>query len=112
MTDPNNFPGGPNLIVTCKSADKIQFFDAATLSRTGEFDAPGSTHELVRAPDGKTAYGSVYGGGIFGKYSYPDRRIAVIELPSRQVTGTIDVGDTLAPHGVMMDGDTLWCTAE
>ena len=52
MIDPNNRPGGPNLILTAKSANKIQFFDAATLAKTGEIDMPGSTHEMIRSPDG------------------------------------------------------------
>jgi len=38
MIDPNNRPGGPQLILTAKSANKIQFFDAATLAKTAEID--------------------------------------------------------------------------
>lgn len=111
--DPNNRPGGPNLILTAKGANKIQFFDAATLAPTGELDMPGSTHEMVRSPDGKKIFASVYGGGIFGKNKDPDRRIAVIDLASKSLERTIDVGDNLAPHSLMMDvRGTLWSTAE
>jgi DNA-binding beta-propeller fold protein YncE len=111
--DPNNRPGGPNLILTAKSANKIQFFDAATLAKTAELDMPGSTHEMIRSPDGGKVYASVYGGGIFGKNKDPDRRIAVIDLASKKLERTIDVGDNLAPHSVMMDGrGTLWSTGE
>jgi len=113
MTDPNNRPGGPNLILTAKSDNKIQFFDAATLAKTAELDMPGSTHEMIRSPDGKKIYASVYGGGIFGKNTNPDRRIAVIDLGSKKLERTIDLGDNIAPHSVMMDGrGTLWSTAE
>jgi DNA-binding beta-propeller fold protein YncE len=113
MTDPNNRPGGPNLILTAKSADKVQFFDAGTLAKTGEIDMPGSTHEMIRSLDGGTVYASIYGGGIFGKNKDPDRRIAVIDLASKSLSRTIDVGGNVAPHSVMMDeGGTLWCTAE
>ncbi len=113
MTDPNNRPGGPNLVLTAKSADKVQFFDAATLSLTGEIAMPGSTHELIRAGDGATVYGSIYGGGTFGNNKNPDRRIAVIDLATQSLNRTIDVGAALAPHSVMMDAaGTLWCTAE
>ena len=111
--DPNNRPGGPNLVLTAKSADKLQFFDAATLAKTAEIDMPASTHELIRSLDGKTLYGSVYGGGIFGKNKDPDRRIAVIDLASKSLARTIDVGDNFAPHSLMMDArGTLWSTAE
>jgi len=76
MPDLNNPLGGPHLIVTAKTANKVQFFDAATLAKTGEIDMPASTHEMILSPDGKKVFASVYGGGIFGKNSAPDRRIA------------------------------------
>jgi DNA-binding beta-propeller fold protein YncE len=111
--DPNNRPGGPNLVLTAKSANKVQFFDAATLALRSEIDMPASTHELIRSPDGAKVYGSIYGGGIFGKNKDPDRRIAVIDLAGRRLQRTIDVGGLFAPHSVMMDAHgTLWCTAE
>jgi hypothetical protein len=53
MLDPNNQPGGSNLILTAKSADKVQFFDAQALALTGEIAMPGSTHEAA-APSGRT----------------------------------------------------------
>ena len=113
MIDPNNRPGGPQLILTAKNANKVQFFDSATLAKTGEIDMPASTHEMIRSPDGGKVYASVYGGGIFGKNKDPDRRIAVIDLASKKLERTIDVGDNYAPHSVMMDaGGTLWSTAE
>jgi DNA-binding beta-propeller fold protein YncE len=113
MTDPNNRPGGPNLILTAKSANKIQFFDAATLAKTGDIAMPGSTHEMIRSPDGGKVYASVYGGGIFGKNKDPDRRVAVIDLARKSLERTIDVGANVAPHSLMMDASgTLWCTAE
>lgn len=111
--DPNNRAGGPRLVVTAKTAGKVQFFDAATLAKTGEIDMPASTHEMVRSGDGGAVYASVYGGGIFGKNANPDRRVAVIDLSAMAVTGMIDTGAAVAPHGVMLDRDgMLWCTAE
>ena len=53
MTDPNNRPGGPNLIVTAKTAHKVHFLDAATLATTATIDMPGSTHEIALSPDGR-----------------------------------------------------------
>src|SRR2546423_1283027 len=105
MIDPNNRPGGPHLIVTAKTANKVQFFDAATLVLTSEIDMPASTHEMVRSRDGSKVFASVYGGGIFGKNSDPDRRIAVLDLASRSLERVIDVDADVAPHGVMMQGD-------
>ncbi len=91
----------------------MQFFDAATLAKTGEIDMPASTHEMIRSLDGGKIYASVYGGGIFGKNKDPDRRIAVIDLASKTLERTIDVGEAVAPHSVMMDASgTLWSSAE
>ncbi len=113
MPDVNNRPGGPTLIVTAKNANKVQFFDAGTLAQIGEIDMPASTHEMIRSPDGGKVYASVYGGGIFGKNKDPDRRIAVISLGAKALERTIDVGEPLAPHSLMMDAyGTLWSTAE
>jgi len=112
-TDPNNRPGGGTLVLTAKSANKIQWFDAGTLARLADLDMPASTHEMIRSPDGSKVYASVYGGGIFGKNKDPDRRIAVIDLASKSLERTIDVGANMAPHSVMMDArGTLWSTAE
>jgi DNA-binding beta-propeller fold protein YncE len=113
MLDLNNRPGGPNLIVTAKTAHQVHFLDAATLRLSKTIDMPGSTHELALSPDGRTAYGSVYGDGIFTKRINPDRRVVVIDLPSKSLTRVIDLGETYAPHGIMTDASgALWCTGE
>jgi DNA-binding beta-propeller fold protein YncE len=112
-SDINNSPGGPNLIVTAKTAHKVHFLDAATLTISATIDMPGSTHELALSPDGRTAYGSVYGDGVFAKRVNPDRRVVVIDLPSQSLTRVIDLGAVYAPHGVMIDGDgMLWSSGE
>jgi DNA-binding beta-propeller fold protein YncE len=113
VLDLNNRPGGPNLIVTAKTAHKVHFLDAETLTVSKTIDMPGSTHELALSSDGRTAYGSVYGDGIFIKRINPDRRIVVIDLPSQSLTRVIDLGETYAPHGVMMDeAGFVWCSGE
>ena len=113
MIDPNNRPGGATLVLTAKSANKIQWFDARTLAHIADLNMPASTHELTRSSDGSKVYASVYGGGIFGKNKDPDRRIGIIDLASRSLNRTVDVGGNIAPHSVMMDASgTLWSTAE
>jgi DNA-binding beta-propeller fold protein YncE len=113
MLDPNNRPGGPNLIVTAKTAHKVHFLNAATLAMTKTIDMPGSTHEIALSLDGRTAYASVYGDGVFAKRVNPDRRIVVIDLPSQSLQRVIDLGAVYAPHGVMIDGDNMvWSSGE
>jgi DNA-binding beta-propeller fold protein YncE len=113
MTDLNNRPGGPNLIVTAKTAHKVHFLDAETLTMQSTIDMPGSTHELALSADGRTAYGTVYGDGVFARRVNPDRRIVVIDLPSKSLTRIIDLGAVYAPHGIMVGEDgTLWSSGE
>jgi DNA-binding beta-propeller fold protein YncE len=113
VLDINNRPGGSNLIVTAKTAHKVHFLDAATLTLQSTLDMPGSTHELAISPDGRTAYGTVYGDGIFIKRVNPDRRLVVIDLPSRSLTRVIDLGAVYAPHGVMVDAaGMVWSSGE
>ena len=113
MLDLNNRLGGPNLIVTAKTAHKVHFLDAATLTISATLQMPGSTHEMALSADGRTIYATIYGDGIFGRNKNPDRRIAVIDLASKSLFRTIDVGGTFAPHGIMMDEDgTVWSSGE
>src|ERR1044072_7677561 len=113
MPDLNNRPGGPNLIVTAKTAHKVHFLDAATLTMAATIDMPGSTHELALSPDGRTAYGSAYGDGVFAKRVNPDRRIVVIDLASKSLQRIIDLGAVYAPHGVMIGtGGMVWAHGE
>jgi DNA-binding beta-propeller fold protein YncE len=113
MTDLNNRPGGPNLIVTAKTAHQVHFLDAATLTMRATIDMPGSTHELALSADSCSVYGTVYGDGVFAKRVNPDRRIVVIDLPSKSLSRVIDLGAVYAPHGVMMDQrGTLWSSGE
>lgn len=113
MLDINNRPGGANLIVTAKTAHKIHFLDAATLTQSVTLDMPGSTHEIALSPDGRTAYCTVYGDGVFAKRVNPDRRIVVIDLPSKSLSRVIDLGGVLAPHGIMTDNDGMvWSSGE
>lgn len=100
-----------SLILTAKNDERVEFYDAATHERVAALEMPAPVHELALA-DGR-AYGTVYGGGIFGKNKDPDHRVVVVDLAAREVDGFIDVGAYLAPHGIMLSDDgLLWVTAE
>jgi len=100
-----------NIILTAKNDMRVEFYDSATHEQLAALEMPAPVHELALA-DGK-AYGTVYGGGIFGKNKDPDHRVVVVDLAARTVDGFIDVGAYLAPHGIMFSADgLLWVTAE
>ena len=101
----------PDLALTAKTAKTIEFY------RDGECTAmlamPASVHELARSPDGAKLFGSVYGGGTFGRNVAPDQRIVVIDITTQSVDGFISTGAHLAPHGLKFaPNGLLWVTAE
>jgi DNA-binding beta-propeller fold protein YncE len=102
-----------HIILTAKNDKRVEFYDGATHTRIGTLDMPAPVHELALSPDGSKAYGSVFGGGVFGKNKDPDHRVVVIDLAARAIDGYIDAGTYLAPHGLMFSADgLLWVTAE
>jgi len=102
-----------NIILTAKNDQRVEFYDGATHARLASLDMPAPVHELALTPERDRAYGTVYGGGIFGKNKDPDHRVVVVDLAARETDGFIDVGAYLAPHGIMFGADgLLWVTAE
>ena len=100
-----------SIILTAKNDKRVEFYDSATHARLAALDMPAPVHELALTPE--RAYGTVYGGGIFGKNKDPDHRVVVVDLAAREIDGFIDVGAYLAPHGLMFGADgLLWVTAE
>jgi YVTN family beta-propeller protein len=53
---------------------------------------------VVASPDGKRAFVPIYGNSGVGKPGTDGRLVRVIDLASRQITGTIDLGKGLRPH--------------
>lgn len=55
-------------------------------------------HEVAASPDGKFAYVPIFGNSGVGQPGTDGRLIRVIDLGSRQISGTIDLGKGLRPH--------------
>ena len=107
-------PGGPHLIVTAKTANKVQFFDAGDVGQDRR-----DRHAGLDPRDGAVARRqrrcSPRSMAAAFSARTPIRTAAsrVIDLRSKSLERMIDVGDDVAPHSVMMDeGGTLWATAE
>jgi len=102
-----------DIILTAKNDRRVEFYDGVSHMRTAALDMPAPVHELALTPDGGTAYGSVYGGGVFGRNKDPDHRLVVIDIAARQIDGYIETAAAVAPHGMIFGADgLLWVTAE
>src|ERR1700733_3653354 len=101
--DPNNPTGSHGLIVIDKIGRHVRFFDPATFKEISSVEVGVAPHDVAISPDHKTAYIPVYGDGVYGRNPNPGHTIAIIDLASRQVAGTIDVSPYQAPHGIQID---------
>jgi DNA-binding beta-propeller fold protein YncE len=103
-----NHPTGTHgLIMVDKMGGRVLFFAPSGDRELGELrpsaDRTLRPHELAISPDARTAYVSVYGDGVFGNNPHPGHTIAIIDLPTRRMVGSIDVSPYRAPHGLQVD---------
>ncbi|MFM9882782.1 MAG: YncE family protein [Burkholderiales bacterium] len=109
----NNPTGKRGIIAVDKVGGKVRFYDPSSFKELVALDVDKLPHEVAIAPDHRTAYVSIYGPGIFGNNPTPAQTIAVIDLESRAMTGTISVAPYFAPHGMMVAADgRLWVSCD
>jgi YVTN family beta-propeller protein len=85
----------------------VRFFDPATFKELSTLTIEGTPHELAISPDLKIAYVPDYGDGVYGRNPNPGHSIAMIDLASRKLVGTIDVAPYQAPHGLQVDANGM-----
>jgi len=112
--DFNNPTGTQGLIMIDKLGGFVRFFDPVSFKELSSFAIPdGPPHELAISPDHKTAYIPIYGDGVYGRNPHPGHVIAIVDLGSKKMTGTIDVSPYIAPHGLQVDAKgTLYATCD
>src|ERR1700722_3658397 len=109
--DPKNPTGKNGVVLIDKVGHHIRFFDPKTWTEISNIEVGINPHDIALSPDHKTAYVPIYGAGIYGRNPNPDHTIAIIDLTSRTLTGTIDVSPYVAPHGIQIDAaGTLYVT--
>jgi YVTN family beta-propeller protein len=101
--DPNNPTGTAGLVLIDKLGHHVRFFDPAAFKEISSVEVGVTPHDLAISPDHKTVYTPVYGDGVYGRNPHPAHTVAIIDLPTRTVTGTIDVSPYQAPHGIQID---------
>lgn len=105
--DVNNPTGSQGLIMIDKLGGYVRFFDPQSLTELSSLTIVGTPHELAISPDHKVAYVPDYGDGVYGRNPKPGHSIAVIDLATRKLVDTIDVGPHQAPHGLQVDANGL-----
>jgi DNA-binding beta-propeller fold protein YncE len=103
----NSPTGAHGLIMVDKVGGYVRFYDPVSDKELSSFnlsDADGAKpHEFVITPDHKTAYVTVYGDGVYGNNPHPGHTVAIFNLVSQKLIGTIDVSPYRAPHGIQID---------
>jgi YVTN family beta-propeller protein len=87
------------LLVANKGDRTLSIVDAASGRQLAAVQESGETgHEVAASPDGRRAFVPVYGSARVGQAGTDGRLVDVIDLETRSVVGTIDLGRGLRPH--------------
>ncbi|HEV7926772.1 MAG TPA: hypothetical protein VGR14_15540 [Verrucomicrobiae bacterium] len=94
---------GGFLLVANKGDHTMGIVDPAAGQQLATVPEDGTTgHELAASPDGKVAYVPIYGNSGVGQPGTDGSLIRVIDLATRQITGTVDFGKGVRPHCAVM----------
>ncbi|WP_186327087.1 YncE family protein [Pseudomonas oryzihabitans] len=93
------------LLVVSKSEHVLQLRDPHSFALLGRAPLGPDPHEVLVAPDGRTAYVSNPGYGAL-------HRLDVIDLASGTARVPLDTAPLLGPHGLAFAGGRLWFTAQ
>jgi DNA-binding beta-propeller fold protein YncE len=110
-----NAPSRGLLLVANKGDQAVGVIDPEARREIATIKESGfTTHELVASPDGRLAYAPIYGNSGVGQPGTDGQTIDVIDIASRRMVHTIDLGVPARPHCAMFgpkDG-LLYVTTE
>lgn len=94
------------ILVVCKEAKKVAFFDATTFKQLGTADTGKGPREVAVTPDGRWAFA--------GDFEDNANTVTKIDIRARKTTEHIKVPRVWGPHDVAVspDGKTLYITCE
>jgi len=111
--DANHPTGTRGLLLIDKLGSHVRFFDPVTFKERSSIQVATKPHDFVLTADRKTAYVPLYGDGIYGRNPNPGHEVAIIDMDSGRLTGTIDVAPYRAPHGIQIDASgTLYVASD
>jgi DNA-binding beta-propeller fold protein YncE len=102
------------IIAVDKVGNVIRFLDPSSLLETAQLiPSEKAVHELALSFDRRTAFVPLYGAGVYGANDTPNNKILIVDLQSRTISGVIDLGSFLAPHGMVATrGGKLWVVCD
>jgi DNA-binding beta-propeller fold protein YncE len=87
------------LLVANKGEHTLGIIDPVEGRQIATVEEGGITgHEVVASPDGRLAYVPIYGNSGVGMPGTDGRTVAVIDIASRRLVNTIDLGKAMRPH--------------
>ncbi|HFB68056.1 MAG TPA: gluconolaconase [Calditrichae bacterium] len=95
-----NQPAG-TLVVLSKSDNKAELFSVKTWQKTGEIPTGIAPHEAAVSPDGRQVVVTNYGN------RQPGNTLSVLDLVTKRVVRTIDLGEYTRPHGIVFLNDNV-----
>lgn len=108
--------GGTGLLLVVNKAEStVGIVDPDAGKQIAVIPVRGVTgHEVAASPDGRTAWVPIYGDSGVDLPGTDGRTISVIDLASRKVTATIDLGAPSRPHAAVFSAKNgrLYVTAE
>lgn len=94
-----------SLLLVTKQSHALAIVDGRTLQVVARVPIGEDPHEVVVAPDGRTAFISNYGEGTL-------HTLARVDLPAQRALPAIDISPLRGAHGLYVHGDRIWFTAE
>ena len=108
-------PSGRGLLLVANKGDQtLGIIDPAAGRMVATVKQSGVTgHEVAASPDGKTAYVPIYGDSGVGRVGSDGRTMDVIDIASRRLSTTVDLGRPERPHEALFGPDgRLYVTTE
>src|SRR5215471_1245650 len=93
------------LLALSKRDHTLAIVDSSNLKVLAKIPVGNDPHEVIASSDGKTAYVSNYGGGLYNT-------LTVVDLVAQKALPAIDLGALKGPHGLTFIGGKVWFTAE
>ena len=103
-----NPTGDSGLILIDKRGNHVRFFTPQTFEEISSFSTGDKApHEVALSADRRTAYIPIYGDGVINNNPHPGNVLLIVDIPSRKLSGTVDLSPCTAPHGIQVDAQGL-----